>query len=178
MDRDDFMIHVYCLLCDHYRAVIKRLPRPLRACGFIVHYPLLGARSHDVKHLPTLLEEFQGIAPADKGFLDPWTQAHLQNQGTLVVVAKGKNMKAASPHAPALLKACAKWRKKVETVASHLAERFAVARIRVHDLWHFQHRLIRKILAHTVAVALNIQLNRPPLDLDGLVNINSIQVAH
>ena len=34
MDRDDFMIHVYCLVCDHYRAVIKRLPRPLRACGF------------------------------------------------------------------------------------------------------------------------------------------------
>jgi len=76
------------------------------------------------------------------------------------------------------LKVGAKWPKKVETVASHLSERFAVARIRVHDLWHFLHRLIRKILAHTVAVALNIQLKKTPLDLDGLVNINSIQVAH
>jgi len=44
-----------------------------------------------------------------------------------------------------------------------------VERIRVHDLWHFQHRLIRKVLAHTVGVFLNLQLGRPPLDLDGLV---------
>ena len=54
-------------------------------------------------------------------------------------------------------------------MGSHLTERFAVARIRVHDLWHFHHRLIRKVLAHTVGVFLNLQLGRPPLDLDGLV---------
>ena len=94
------------------------------------------------------------------------------------MVPNRQNMKAPSPHCKALLKVCARWRKKVETVASHLTERFAVARIRVHDLWHFQHRLIRKVLAHTVAVAINIQLRRPPLDLDGLVSINSTQVAH
>ncbi len=151
-------------------------------CGFITHYPLLAARSHDVKHLPALVEAFEGVAPADKGFLDPFTQARLQNHGVLVVVPPRKNRnqtgKTHSPHSPALLKACAQWRKKVETVASHLTERFAVARIRVHDLWHFQHRLIRKVLAHTVAVALNIQRGRPPLDLDGLVCIESRQVAH
>jgi len=39
----------------------------------------------------------------------------------------------------------------------------------VRDLWHFQHRLIRKVLAHTVGVFLNLQLGRKPLDLDGLV---------
>ncbi|HEX8235275.1 MAG TPA: transposase [Abditibacteriaceae bacterium] len=146
--------------------------------GFITHYPLLAARPHDVKHLPTLVEEFQGIAPADKGFLDPFMQERLQSRGVEVVVPNRQNMKAPSPHCKALLKVCARWRKKVETVASHLTERFAVARIRVHDLWHFQHRLIRKVLAHTVAVAINIQLRRPPLDLDGLVSINSTQVAH
>lgn len=303
MDRDDFIIHVYCLVCEHYKAVISQLPQPLRKagfapqlsdeevitieicgemfqmpkdkdlftyfathyrhffprlrertlfvrqaaalwqvktliqkrivarhhadtdpvqaidtmpvpvctytrsardrcfadeadygycaakdqryygfklglrvsrCGFIIHYPLLAARVHDVKHLPTLVEEFHGLAPADKGFIDPFMQKRLQHQGVQVVVPQRKNMKSSSPHPPALLKACARWRKKVETVASHLTERFAVARIRVHDLWHFQHRLIRKVLAHTVAVALNIQLNRPPLDLDGLVCINSV----
>lgn len=62
-------------------------------------------------------------------------------------------------------------RKGVETVGSHLTERFAVARLRVHDLWHFQHRLLRKVLAHTVGVFLNLQLRRPPLDLDGLVTL-------
>jgi hypothetical protein len=58
-----------------------------------------------------------------------------------------------------------------ETVGAHLTERFAIARIRVHDLWHFHHRGIRKILAHTVGVFLNLQLRRPPLDLDGLVTV-------
>jgi hypothetical protein len=70
-----------------------------------------------------------------------------------------------------LLKFCAWVRKEVETVGAHLTERFALARIRVHDLWHFHHRLIRKVLAHTVGVFLNLQLGRPPLDLDGLVTV-------
>ena len=39
----------------------------------------------------------------------------------------------------------------IETVGSHLTEHFAVA-APVHDLWHYQHRLIRKVLAHTVVV--------------------------
>ena len=56
-------------------------------------------------------------------------------------------------------------------VGSQLAERFAVERIRVHDLWHFPHRLIRKVLAHTVGVFLNLQLGRQPLDLDGLLEM-------
>lgn len=139
-------------------------------CGMIIHYPLLAARPHDVKHLPTLVEGFGGLTPADKGFLDPFGQALLEaRQGVLLVVPQRKNMKACSPHPPALRKACAYWRKRIETVGSQLTEHFAVARIRVHDLWHFQHRLIRKVLAHTVAVFLNLQLGRPPLDLDDLV---------
>ena len=167
----------YCAAKDEKYYGFK-LGLRISRCGFITHYPLLDARAHDVRHLPTLVEEFQGIAPADKGFLDPFTQQLLQQQGVCVVVEKRKNMKAASVHPKSLLRACARWRRKVETVASHLTQRFAVGRIRVHDLWHFQHRLIRKVLAHTVAVALNIQLQRPPLDLDGLVNVSSAQVAH
>ena len=76
-----------------------------------------------------------------------------------------------SSHPSGLLPLGAWLRKGVEPVGSHLTERLAVARIRVHDLWHFQHRLIRKVLAHTVGVFLNLQLRRPPLDLDGLVTL-------
>ena len=73
-------------------------------------------------------------------------------------------------HPKELRKFCSRIRKIVETVGSHLTERFGVGRIRVHDLWHFQHRLIRKVLSHTVMVFLNLQLKRDPLDLDGLVS--------
>jgi hypothetical protein len=61
------------------------------------------------------------------------------------------------------------WRKLIEPVGSPLTERFAIARIRLHDLWHYQHRLIRKVLAHTVGIFLNLQLRRQLLDLDGLL---------
>jgi len=70
-----------------------------------------------------------------------------------------------------LVRACARWRKIVETVGSQLTEHFAVARIRVRDLWHFHARLIRKVLAHTIGVFLNLQLGRQPLDLDGILMV-------
>jgi hypothetical protein len=138
--------------------------------GMITGCPLLPARPHDIRLLDELVEDFAGLVPADKGFIDAYRQALLaERHGVFVVTAPRKGM--TTPHSPTLLKVCARLRKGVETVGSHLTERFAVARIRVHDLWHFQHRLIRKVLAHTVGVYLNLQLGRPALDLDGLVTV-------
>jgi hypothetical protein len=137
-------------------------------CGMITCFPLLPARPHDIRLLDELVEGFAGLVPADKGFIDAFRQALLaERHGVLVVTPPRKGM--TTPHSTPVLKACARLRKGVETVGSHLTERFAVARIRVPDLWHFHHRLIRKVLAHTVGVFLNLQLGRPPLDLDGLV---------
>jgi hypothetical protein len=136
--------------------------------GMITWYPLLPARPHDIQLLNDLIEQFTGVVPADKAFIDAFRQAVLEEKrGVVIVTSPRKGMKARHPWT--LIKTCARLRKCVETVGSHLTERFAVARIRVHDLWHFQHRLIRKVLAHTIAVFLNLQLHRNPLDLDGLV---------
>ena len=136
--------------------------------GMIIHYPLLPARPHDVQLTDELVAAFAGVASADKGFIDAVRQALLaERHGVTLVTPPRKRMQAA--FAPAVLKLCARWRKRVETVGSQLTERFAVARIRVRDLWHFQHRLIRKILAHTVGVFLNLLFGRKPLDLDGLL---------
>jgi len=113
---------------------------------------------------------FAGVVPADKGFIDAVRQALLaERHAVLVIMPPRKGM--TTPHPRCLLRACARGRKGVETVGSHLTERFAVARIRVHDLWHDQHRLIRQIRAHTVGVFLNLQEGRSPLDLDGLVTM-------
>ena len=136
----------------------------------ITHAPLLAARPHDVNHLEALVEEFtSGLVPADKGFIDQYRQGLLAERQALLVVTPWRARMAESVHSPALLRFCARTRKLVETVGSHLTERFGVENIRVHDIWHFQHRLIRKILAHTVAVFINLKLGREPLDLDGLV---------
>jgi Transposase DDE domain len=139
-------------------------------CGMITYFPLLPARPHDIRLLDDLVEGFGGLVPADKGFIDAFRQMLLvERHGVVVVTPPRKGM--TTPHSLTLLKLCARVRKGVETVGSHLTERFAVARIRVHDLWHFHPRLIRKVLAHTVGVFLNLQLRRPPLDLDGLVTV-------
>ncbi len=136
--------------------------------GMITHYPLLPARPHDIQNIDTLLDGFQGRAPADKGFLDACRHSLLlERHNILVVTTPRKNMKTTLPEP--LLQFCKRIRKRIETVGSHLIKRFKIDQIRVHDLWHFQHRLIRKILAHTVCVFLNLSCNRPPLDLDGLV---------
>ncbi len=136
--------------------------------GMIIHYPLLPARPHDVQLTDELVAEFAGVVPADKGFIDAVRQTLLEERhGVLLVTPPRKRMQAR--FAPAVLKTCARWRKRVETVGSQLSDRFAVGRMWARDLWHFQHRLIRKILAHTVGVFLNLQLGRTPLDLDGLL---------
>lgn len=139
-------------------------------CGMIISFLLLPARPHDIRLLDDLVEGFAGLVPADKGFIDAFRQGLLAaRHGVLIVTPPRKGM--STPHPPTLLRLCAWLRKGVETVGAHLTERFAVARIRVHDLWHFHHRLIRKVLAHTVGVFVNLQLGRPPLDLDGLVTV-------
>jgi hypothetical protein len=135
----------------------------------ILHFPLLAARPHDLNYLESLIEGFRGLVPADKGFIDLALQQHLtEHAGVRVVTPRKKNMKT-SLHPPQLVKMCARWRKVIETGGSHLTERFGGHRMRVHDVWHYQHRLIRKVLAHTVAVFVNLTLGRQPLDLDGLV---------
>jgi hypothetical protein len=135
----------YCAAKDmHYYGF--KLGLRISRLGMITHYPVLAARPHDIQSLDTLLERYRII----------------------VVTPVRKNMQTNLPKQ--LLTFCKRIRKFVETVGSHLTERFQVDQIRVHDLWHFQHRLIRKILAHTVCVFLNLRFGRPPLDLDGLVS--------
>ncbi len=77
-----------------------------------------------------------------------------------------------SPLPPATQRLCHRWRKRIETVGAQLAGRFAIQQIRVRDLWHLQHRIIRKVLAHTLACVCNTLLGRSLLDFDGLIAIN------
>ena len=139
-------------------------------CGMIRHYPLLSARAHDVKHLGALIEGFGGLVPEDCGFIDDYQrQLWEQRQAVQIVTPARSNM--APPAAPALVRWSGQWRKLVETVNAQLSERFQITHLRVRDFWHYQHRIIRKVLAHTVLVFLNLQLGRPPLDFEGLVSV-------
>jgi hypothetical protein len=138
--------------------------------GMIIHYPLLPARPHDSRLLDDLIAGFEGVVPADKGFVDGFRQQNLaQKRQVELVVSARKNMKAKPPLS--IIRTCNRWRKLVETVGSHLTEHYHITLTRAHDLWHYQHRLIRKVLSHTVCVFINLQLGRSPLHLDDLVAV-------
>ena len=160
----------YCAAKDlHYYGF--KLGLRVSGIGMITSALLLPARPHDVNFTEELVGGLGKTMLGDKGFLDLWREELLQNRyGTDLIVPKRKNMKGqVTPFDQIKAKVCRKIRKVVETVGSHLTERLSINKIRVHDLWHFQSRLLRKILTHTVAVSLNFQLKRKPLDLDGLV---------
>jgi len=156
----------YCAAKDlHYYGF--KLGLRISRAGMIIHYPLLPARPHDIQFLDDLLDGFEGVAPADKGFIDAFRQQVLANKGIEVITPARKNMQV-NPSV-SLQRICKRLRKRVETVGSQLKERFAINETRAHDLWHYQHRLIRKILSHTICVYMNLQLGRPPLKIDDLV---------
>ena len=158
----------YCAAKDlHYYGF--KLGLRLSRIGMIVHYSLLPARPHDSQLLDDLLAGFQGVAIADKGFIDAVRQQTLAAKHAVELVTPlRKNMKSQLPIQ--LRRICQRWRKRIETVGSHLTERFHIETTHAHDLWHYQNRLIRKVLAHTVCVFINLLLGRPPLDLDDLVS--------
>jgi hypothetical protein len=136
--------------------------------GMILHYSLLPARPHDVQLLDDLLEGFQGVAVADKGFIDAARQQELATKRAIELLTPArKNMEHQPP--VQVRRISQRLRKRLETVGSHLTERFHIACSRAHDLWHYQNRLIRKVLAHTICVFINLLLGRAPLDLDDLV---------
>lgn len=140
----------------------------LSRAGMILDYALFPARPHDTLLLEDLIAGYQGVAIGDKGFLDNARQARLPTtRNVLLITPSRKNMRHQPPSDQRHL--TRHWRKRIETVGSHLTERFQINHTRAHDLWHYQQRLLRKILAHTVCVFLNLMLRRPPLDLDDLV---------
>lgn len=133
--------------------------------GMITHFPLLSARTHDSQHLGSLIEGFSGIVPADKGFIDEYQQMLWSKiQQTQVVTPNRKNMESSIEQVK-LVKKTQYWRKLVETVSSQLTKRFQISNIKVKDLWHYQNRIFRKILSHTVGVFINMQNGNKALQL-------------
>lgn len=136
--------------------------------GMITHYALLPARVNDLLLLDDLLAGFEGVVLADKGFINGWRQQELARKRHVELLTPPKS-NMLSPLPRPLIKATIRWRKRIETVAAQLAGRFEMERIRVRDLWHLQHRIIRKVLAHTLALVCNLLLDRRPLDFAGLL---------
>lgn len=135
--------------------------------GMIVSYILLPASPHDSQLLDDLLAGYEGILLGDKGFVDRQRHRDLPLRRNILLLTPYRRNMAASPYATAA-RQTRRWRKRIETINSHLTERFCLPQVRAHDVWHYFHGLVRQLLAHTICVFLNLILGRAPLDLDDL----------
>jgi len=143
-----------------------RLHARISESGFITALAVAPAAASDLELMPQLVEQTSGFTVADRNYWSPFWSACFKEQGLYLVVPFRK--KSTDP-APKRSRFIARTRQLIETVFSQLTCRFSIKRIWARDEWHLANRVIRKVLAHTLATWLNCSLGNPPLQFAKLL---------
>ncbi len=140
----------------------------ISSLGVITGAAFTAANIDERNVCPELVEKLQGLLLGDKGLIRPELQKNLSRKKIYLQTPLRKNMEDNRP------KKFVKWiiskRRLIETVIGQLTERFHIEKERARDLWHKASRFWRKILAHTVCVAINISMGNEPLQFELLVS--------
>jgi hypothetical protein len=134
--------------------------------GAILAYELAPARVNDKAVLPELGLPAGSVGIGDRGFWKPDLQAALAAAGVVFLTPFVHKSKDRDPARSARLSAV---RYRLETVNGQLAERYRIKRTWAKALWHLCHRLVRKILSHTVLMLLTCRAGWSPLSFDRLM---------
>ena len=140
----------------------------VRLCwpGVLARCCLAPANVAETAVLPHLLDGTDGLAVGDRNYGGPRTADEAARAGVVLLAPSRSAAKDPTPARSALL---SRVRYRIDTVFGQLAERFAVKRVWAQDPWHLWSRLLRKLLAHTLAVLLNTKAGTPHLQLARLV---------
>ena len=133
--------------------------------GVILGYELAPARASDRAMLPELDPPPGSVGIGDRGYWDPALRDRLAARDVGFHAPYQHRSRDPDPVRSAILSAI---RYRIETVAGQLAERYAIKRTWARDLWHLCHRIIRKVLSHTVMVWVAVRHGLPPLTFDRL----------
>jgi hypothetical protein len=128
--------------------------------GVILAYELAPASAADKVVLPELSPPPGTTGIGDRNYWSPELTAELATAGVRLLAPYQSRKRDPDPARSRRLSG-PRWR--VETVNGQLADRYRAKRLWARDLWHLCHRMIRKILCHTVAVWLNITTGLLPL---------------
>lgn len=126
-----------------------------------------GSKIDERTALWDLIEGVQGLLIGDKGFISAPLHEELREYGIDLQTALRDNMQEDRPLA--WVNRLKTARRRIETVIGQLSERLHIEKVRARDMWHLTSRLARKLLAHTLAVFINLLHGREPLQFDGLV---------
>jgi len=138
--------------------------------GVIVRLALHPADVHDRWVADDLLA---GLTPAwvlgDTNYWSPTLQADLWRKGVSLLTPRKSSRKRARHPWPRWLTHA---RRRIETVASQLVERWHAKRVWARDPWHLCSRWLRKILSHTFVVFLGQQFGlASPLRFADLITL-------
>jgi hypothetical protein len=131
--------------------------------GVILGYQLAPADAAETEVIWEVAPAPLGMGLGDRNYWSPAVQAAFQAAGGRLVAPFKTARHDPDPRRSHWL---LRLRRRIEHAIGQLVERFDCRRIRVRDLWHLEHRLIRKILSHTVAVWLNVKQGHEPLQFD------------
>jgi hypothetical protein len=148
-----------------------RLHARLAWPGLISEVVLAPANASEQAVLPRLAAS----APAgcavlgDRNYCVPRLRARLAADGQTLLTPPARRAK----DDPEVAKG-GKWpysdtRYRIDCVFGQLTDRFGIKRVWARDLWHLMGRLFRKVLAHTLALILNMGLGNTPLQFDRLL---------
>jgi hypothetical protein len=134
--------------------------------GVITRFGIAAANVHELAALPALTEATQGTLVGDRNYWSPKVAAEWQQYGVDLLAPYRSAKRDPLPRWSARL---SRVRYRIDTVFGQLVDRCAVKRLWARDLWHLSNRLLRKVLMHTLAVLLNVELGNPPLQLARVV---------
>ncbi len=134
--------------------------------GVIVRFCVAPANAHELTALPALAEQTVGTLVGDRNYWSPATTTEWQQLGVDLLAPYRSAKRDPHPRWSAVL---SRVRYRIDTVFGQLVDRCDVKRVWARDRWHLCNRLLRKVLMHTLAVLLNVNLGNPPLHLAQLV---------
>jgi hypothetical protein len=135
--------------------------------GVITRYRVAPANTHELAVLPALAAQTIGILVGDRNYWSPAATAEWQLHG-VELLAPYRSAKH-DPHPRWSTVLLSRVRYRIDTVFGQLVSRCAIKRVWARNWWHLCSRLLCKVLLHTLAVLLNIELVNPPLHLAQLV---------
>jgi hypothetical protein len=140
----------------------------LRTCllGIIAQFSLAPANVADLVMVDDLLPSGSGIALGDRNYWSPNYRESLAQRGWQLVAPFRR---ASQDPTPERTRELERLRQQVETSIGQLTERLHLKRVWARDLWHLCHRLLRKVLSHTLATWFCLQAGLSPLHFAALV---------
>ena len=133
--------------------------------GVIESFQVTTARPADATVTPALEPPPGSVGIGDRASYNPAMRRVLEAGGVTLHAPYYQKSRDPDPKRSSLL---ASLRYRIETVNGQLAVRYQMKRTWARDLWHLIHRIIRKVLSHTVMICINVQETMSPLSFDRL----------